>query len=123
MNRREFHRSVGFAALVSSSLGRIAEGNEVTTTSEAGPQQRPTLRITRGKADLVSPPTAPSGEVWKYGVSYPFQVSPTEAGLFTNIRGSRGLDYEVGNDIIIFDDSSDIHLERAVISARNAIER
>ena len=122
MNRREFHRSVGFATLVSSSLGRIAEGNEVTTTSEAGPQQRPTLRITRGKADLVSPPTAPSGEVWKYGVSYPFQVSPTEAGLFTNIRGSRGLDYEVGNDIIIFDDLSDIDLERAVIAARNAIE-
>ena len=79
--------------------------------------------MTHGKARLVAPLTTPTGKVWKYGVSYPFQVSPTEAGLFTNIRGSKGLDYEVGNDIIIFDDSSDIHLERAVISARNAIER
>ena len=122
MNRREFHRSVGFAALVSSSLGRIAKGNGATTTLDACPKHRPTLRMTRGKARLVSPLTTPAGEVWKYGVSFPFQISPTEAGSFTNIRGSRGLDYEVGNDIIIFDDLSDIHLERAVIAGRNAIE-
>jgi hypothetical protein len=122
MNRREFHRIVGFAVLVSSSLGGIAEGNEATTTSDAGPQHKPTLRITHGKAHLVSPLTTPAGEVWKYGVSFPFQVSPTEAGLFTNVRGSRGLDYEVGNDIIIFDNLSDIDLKRAVIASRNAIE-
>ncbi len=66
--------------------------------------------ITKGKADLIVPPDTPPGEVWRYGVGFPFQVGPRTAGLFCNIRkeGTGNIDFEIGTDVVLFDDLSKI---------------
>ncbi len=76
--------------------------------------------VTKGVADLVSPPDVPSGEVWRYGLGFPMQISPTEAGLLCNIRmeGSGNIDFEIGTDLIIFDDLADLKADRAIPISR-----
>ena len=76
--------------------------------------------ITKGRVDLSVPPDMPSDEVWRYGLGFPFQAAPHKAGLFCNIRrdGVRGIDYEIGSDVILFDDLSDIHSEDAIPLSR-----
>lgn len=66
--------------------------------------------ITKGKADLTVPPETPPGEVWRYGLGFPFQVGPRMAGLFCNIRkeGTGSIDFEIGTDLILFDELSKI---------------
>ncbi len=66
--------------------------------------------ITKGKADLIVPPDTPPGEVWRYGLGFPFQAGPRTAGLFCNIRkeGTGNIDFEIGTDIVLFDDLSKI---------------
>jgi len=83
---------------------------------------RPTgvIGITRGKADLVEPPGVPEGETWRYGLGFPLQISPTEAALLTNIRmiGTGNIDFEIGTDVVLFDDLSEIGTERVVVASR-----
>ncbi|MGB6120780.1 MAG: hypothetical protein WBG80_02635, partial [Bacteroidota bacterium] len=71
--------------------------------------------VTRGEADLVSPPGVPPGEVWRYGLGFPIQISPTEAALFCNIRleGSGNIDFEIGTDAVLFSSLEDIKAENA----------
>ena len=61
------------------------------------------LQMTVGAADLIIPPSQPEGEIWRYGIGLPFQVASGKGALFCNIRGKRGHDFEVGNDVILFD--------------------
>ena len=72
--------------------------------------------VTRGPRDLAIPPSTPDGEQWIYQLGIPFQLSPTEAGMFCNIRvgGSRIIDLEASSDLILFDDLNRITAERAV---------
>jgi len=74
------------------------------------------IGVTRGEADLITPPGAPAGEVWRYGLGFPLQISPTEAALFCNIRmeGSGNIDFEIGSDVIVFNDLTDISADNAV---------
>ena len=76
--------------------------------------------VTMGKADLVSPPGTPGGEVWRYGLGFPFQIGPHEAALFCNIRmeGSGNIDFEIGSDVILFDDLANIHAQNAIPVSR-----
>ena len=73
--------------------------------------------ITKGSVDLAIPPGTPPDEVWRYGLGFPFQVAPGMAGLFVNIRkeGAGSIDFEIGTDVILFNDLENI-------SAANAIE-
>ena len=73
------------------------------------------IGITKGCVDLTIPPDMPSDEIWRYGLGFPFQVAPHKAGLFCNIRrdGMHGIDYEIGSDVILFDDLADIHAGNA----------
>lgn len=50
-------------------------------------------------------PSAPPDQEWVYQVGKPFQLGPTQAGLFCNIRraGVTAVDLEVGNDLLLFD--------------------
>lgn len=60
--------------------------------------------IARNRA-FVGPPETPAGKTLVYQVALPFQLSADKAALFCNVRESqvKGLDYEVGADVIIFD--------------------
>jgi hypothetical protein len=75
--------------------------------------------MTRGRADLSVPADAPAGETWRYGLAFPFQVAPRRAALFANIRGKRGHDFEVGTDVVLFDDLARIGARDAVRVSRN----
>ena len=62
---------------------------------------------------LGFPADAPPNQAWVYGLVIPFQISPTEAGIFVNI-GRKDLlpsgkgDLDAGNDLVIFDDIAKI---------------
>ena len=79
------------------------------------------IGITRGGADLKVPPSQPKDRTWRYGLGFALQIGPTEAGLFCNIRREYGpgIDFEIGTDVILFDDLSDISAKRAVVLSRN----
>ena len=77
--------------------------------------------VTRGKADLTTPLGTPPGKVWRYGLGFPFQVGPKTAGLFCNIRleGTPYGDFEIGTDLIPFDDLAEIDASRAIAISRS----
>jgi len=92
---------------LTSSCGEKAERDEISGITG----------VTKGSVDLAIPPSTPPDEVWRYGLGFPFQVAPDMAALFVNIRkeGTGSVDYEIGTDVILFDDLANI-------SAANAIE-
>ena len=79
------------------------------------------IGITRGGPDLKVPPSQPRDRTWRYGLGFAVQVAPTEAALFCNIRREYGpgVDFEIGTDVILFDDLSDISTDRATLVSRN----
>src|SRR5215510_11387893 len=123
-SRRDFHQVVGKALLASAS-GLLASCGEkpqpvVPESSKAAPvAPKGKLSMTNGKADLRVPVSAPAGETWRYGLTFPFQLAPRTAAAFCNIRGKRGHDFEVGTDVIVFDDITQIRPEQAIALSRN----
>lgn len=68
---------------------------------------------------LSFPSDTPANQAWVYGLGLPFQISPTEAGIFANIGRkdlfSQGkIDVEAGTDLIIFDDLDRIGAARVI---------
>jgi len=89
-----------------------------------GDKSNPTVRISgvsRGGMDLGVPPSVPEGEIWRYGLSIPFQAGPDTAGVLCNIRRTVGerVDFEVGTDVILFDNLSAVSTAHAVPVSRN----
>ena len=76
--------------------------------------------ITKGSVDLAIPPGTPPDEIWRYGLGFPFQVAPGMAGLFVNIRkdGAGSIDFEIGTDVILFDDLANISADNAIEVSR-----
>jgi len=76
--------------------------------------------ITKGSVDLAIPPSTPPNEVWRYGLGFPFQVAPDMAALFVNIRkeGAGSIDFEIGTDVILFDDLANINAIDAIELSR-----
>lgn len=76
--------------------------------------------ITKGRVDLTIPPDMPSDEVWRYGLGFPFQVAPRKAGIFCNIRrdGTNSIDLEIGSDVVLFDDLTNINASNAIPLSR-----
>ncbi|PYV16729.1 MAG: hypothetical protein DMG07_07250 [Acidobacteria bacterium] len=66
--------------------------------------------ITKRPVAFRIPPDTPKGQTWRYGLTIPFQIAPRRAAVFCNIRLEYppGGDYELGTDVIIFDDVSRI---------------
>lgn len=64
-----------------------------------------TITVTRRPRALCAVPSQPPGQEWAYQIARAVQLSPTEIGLFVNIRRChvRTVDLEVGNDLIILD--------------------
>ena len=72
----------------------------------------------------VLAPDAPSGKQWLYQVALPFQVSPTQAALFCNVREAmaQGVDFEVGNDVMVFSSLAELADAVPVVANRNNVE-
>ncbi len=72
--------------------------------------------LTRNLVHLQTPPNVPKGEIWRYGYGFPIQISPTHGAVVANIhrKQARTEDYEVGADIIVFDDFNRILPEKGV---------
>ncbi len=89
---------------------------EPVEPAESGP-----LEITRGDADLKTPPSTPEEKTWLYQLALPFQVAPQKAGIFCNIRVAevKGTDFENGTDVILFDNLESVEAEGAVSVTRN----
>ena len=119
--------------LAASASRRLRERREMLEQHEAREEElaaayardvrragRGLTGVSRGDADLVEPPGAPAGEVWRYGLGFPMQISPTEAALLVNVRmeGSGNIDFEIGSDVVIFDDLETITAERALPVSR-----
>ena len=111
MNRREFQQRMGLAlAAAPLVVGASCVPQESSPRIEKpslGIDSSGSLKMTLGDADVKTPPEAPEGENWRYGIGLPFQLAPGKAGLFCNIKGKRGQDFEAGNDLIVFDSITD----------------
>ncbi len=86
--------------------------------------------MTRGGPDLRIPPDAPPGETLRYGLALPFQVAPKLAAAFVNIRIRDGVlsldpggdDFEVGVDVVLFDNLTSPRPEAPLVLTRNQEE-
>ena len=68
-------------------------------------------------------PEAPADKIWLYQLALPFQVSATKAGVFVNVREglAQGVDFEAGNDILIFGSLDEIPTAKPIVTSRNEI--
>jgi hypothetical protein len=85
------------------------------------PRETGIVSVTRSPARLRSPASTPAGEIWRYGVGTMFQAAPRLAGMFCNIRMEHapGTDFEVGNDLVLFDDPAKLAAAPALPLSRN----
>lgn len=67
---------------------------------------------------------APPGKIWLYQCASPIQVSSTQAALFVNVREAlaQGVDFEVGNDVVVFGGLDEIATATPVVANRNHTE-
>src|SRR5688572_18535546 len=102
-NRREFQ--IGLSVYASLAPVR-SMSNLFGSSAHDEAQSFGIVRATRGAVKLTSPPDVARGEVWRYGLTYPFQVAPRTAAVFCNIRrvNNPGVDFEVGTDVVVFND-------------------
>jgi hypothetical protein len=118
-NRREFQICVGAWLTASPALFPP----KVTAAQASGESSQPSrvVRVTRGAPKLVSPPDVARGEVWRYGLTYPFQVAPRQAAVFCNVRrvNNPGVDFEVGTDVVLFDSLSNFKALSTIPVSRN----
>ena len=115
-NRREFQICLSTCLAVAPAL----ELKAAVALSEPS-QGNGISRVTRGGLKLVSPPDVTRGEVWRYGLTYPFQVAPRKAAVFCNVRrvNNPGVDFEVGTDVVLFDSLSNFKALSTVPVSRN----
>jgi hypothetical protein len=108
------HRSPPYATLVAAILlclrAATVAGGELGLAS-----------VTQGPADLTIPADVPAGEAQRYGLGFPFQVGPTTAALWVNLRqeGTGVGDFENGSDVVLFSDLAAISGVAAVRLTRN----
>ena len=76
------------------------------------------IKITRQSARLRIPGSTPDGQIWRYCISFPFQIAPRKAAVICNIRGNHPGDFEVGTDFIPFDDLSNFQVDKALPISR-----
>jgi len=84
-----------------------------------------TMKVIQGPVDLIAPPDAPDGQVWRYGLGFPFQVAPRMAGIFVNVEVECTENYGFlnGTDVVLFDDLSAVRQGRTIAITRNEICR
>lgn len=124
LSRREFTGFVAKSALGALALGSAAgagAAGAASSNNRFDSTRRGIWKVIPPRRVLVSPTGVPEGQIWRYQLSYPFQVSATQAALSLNMKASPGpgQDFPTGVDILVFDDVSTIRAEDAVAIARN----
>ena len=131
---REFQRRLSL--MIAGAVGVLAVGcapdavQAPAQGSEAalsGAKSSGIVSVAQGDADLSVPPDTPAEKSWRYGLIFPFQVAPKMAAAFVNIRIRNGVmaparsgdDYEVGGDVVLFDDVSGAVTSPPVAVMRN----
>ncbi len=117
LTRRSFAKAMGFSLAGSgwaSSWGCLPESPPSPAPSGAG-----TLSMTTGPPDVAIPPDQPADEIWRYGLTFPFQVSSDTAAIFCNLRGQSGHDFEIGTDVFLFRNLSGLQEREAIPISRN----
>jgi len=81
--------------------------------------------VERGIGRVQTPPGTPAGEHWRYGTGFFFQVSSDQAALAVGIHrvSAHSWDYEMGTDLILFDDPRALIAEGAIAVSRNHREQ
>jgi len=120
LSRREF--------AAKSALGLLALGATVKAVATAAPDpvapvasaRRGIWKITRNPKALETPQDAPPGQTWRYGLNFPFQVGPTVAGLYCNLKlyEGPGQDFEGGTDIVLFEQVGALQTKHTVTVSR-----
>jgi hypothetical protein len=109
------------ALLTAHSLAALqaAESDSKNTASTRG-----ITGIAPDPAVRRQTPDAPASKLWLYQVALPFQVSSTQAAIFCNLREAlaQGVDFEVGNDAIVFGSLGEIATVQPVLLNRNHAE-
>jgi hypothetical protein len=87
-------------------------------------QSQGIVKVTRGGRDFLRPNDTPAGKTWLYQISLPFQVDRDKAAAFCNVREGlvKGVDFECGVDVILFNNLSNLNSDDAVIVTRNQEE-
>ncbi|MBN2294841.1 MAG: exo-alpha-sialidase [Pirellulales bacterium] len=80
--------------------------------------------VTHGSVDMAGPADTPDGQEWRYGLCIALQLDSTTVGLFVNIRrnGTPYGDFEVGTDLILFNDLKKIDAGLVVPISRPSCE-
>ena len=83
------------------------------------------IEVTRGGVDFRNSPHAPGGKTWVYQINLPFQVAKGKAGTFANLREAKapGIDFEIGADVVLFDNLINGGQVESVPLSRNHEER
>ena len=98
LTRRHFGKSLA-QGVMGVPLTRHLFSHAGSTAASAEPGS--VTAILRGSVLRSPPRTNPPGGVWRYGLGFPFQLAPRKAAIFSNIKGSRGNDFEEGTDVIL----------------------
>src|SRR5688500_8789245 len=104
LTRREFAGLTAKAAAGALALGTASAFGKPSGSKSPGPH-RGIYKIIRHPKALEAPLDVPEGETWRYLLAYPFQVGPSVAAVYVNLKdcGFQGQDFECGNDIVLFD--------------------
>ena len=80
--------------------------------------------MTAGNLDLRTPPKTPAGTTLLYQITLPFQVAARMAAAFVNVREGRvkGVDFENGTDVVVFDSVTSFRAAQTVSINRNHAE-
>jgi len=115
------------AFAVESAVGLLAlsavAGATTPAPIPAASGRRGIWKIVRNPRALAVPPNVPVGETWRYGLNFPFQVSPTLGGLYCNLKmfEGPGQDFEGGTDIVLFEQVGALQTNRTITVARNSL--
>ena len=81
--------------------------------------------VSHGRPDVVSPRVLSDGGTGAYGLGSLYQVGPTTAALFANVRtiGVGHHDFEDGTDAFLFDSLPELARRAPIVLSRNEWEQ
>jgi len=99
-----------FFGLIALSFGNCSGEKQPNNTKPEVQLESGITGVTKAKVHLKAPASTPAEHVWRYSLGMTIQLDSKTAGIMSGItwRGTSGVDFEVGSDLIIFDRFPDI---------------